>query len=61
MLALQARAARACSLVRRLAPKKLLKGERREKLAMQDLMFIAITIVFFVVSIAYVEFCDAIK
>jgi hypothetical protein len=28
---------------------------------MQDLIYVAITLAFFVVSIAYVEFCDRIK
>lgn len=28
---------------------------------MQDLIFVAITIVFFVLSIAYVRFCDRVR
>lgn len=30
-------------------------------IAMQDLMYVAIALAFFVISIAYVKFCDAVK
>jgi len=32
-----------------------------EKIAMQDLIFVATTIAFFIVSIAYVYFCERVK
>jgi hypothetical protein len=32
-----------------------------EESRMQDLLYIAITVVFFALSIAYVEFCDRLK
>jgi hypothetical protein len=33
----------------------------REKAAMNDLIFVAATIAFFVVALGYVHFCDRVK
>jgi hypothetical protein len=32
-----------------------------KEVSMQDLVFVAITVAFFLVSIAYVRFCDKVK
>ncbi len=36
-------------------------GGSQEELFMQDLMFVAITIAFFALSIGYVYFCDRVR
>lgn len=43
----------------RLTPRKILKAEGGT--SMQDVIFIAVTVAFFVLSIAYVRFCERVK